>query len=101
MEFTADILQKVKAFGALGYNAERIARLLGIPPHFKEDFFLQFNDLQSPVSEAYQQGIAIGDYNLDAALMKKAETGDVFAIQELKERQEARELRDDLKLRFG
>lgn len=101
MEYTPEILQKVKTFGALGLSSQRIALLLGLSPKDTQAFIIEFNDTTSLVYKTYEQGVAIGEYNQDAALMKQAEKGDLFAIQELKIRQFNRDLEDDRKERFG
>lgn len=101
MELNSDILQRIKICGALGYNARRIAVLIELPEKDLPDFLCAFSDKTSPIFVAYEQGVTIGSYNQDAALMKAAEKGDLFAIQELKDRQSERELEDDRKERFG
>ena len=53
------------------------------------------------IYKVYHQGVAIGEYNQDAALMKQAENGDLYAIQELKIRQFNRDLESDRIERFG
>lgn len=101
MELNSEILQRIKTCGALGYNARRIAVLIELPEKDLPDFLCAFSDITSTVYSAYQQGVAIGSYNQDAALMKLAEKGDLFAIQELRERQYEQKLEDDRKERFG
>lgn len=101
MEYTPEVLQKIKTFGALGLSAKRIALLLGLTSTDEETFLADFNSPESRIYRAYEQGGAIGEYNQDAVLMKQAEKGDLFAIQELKIRQFNRGIEDDRKERFG
>lgn len=101
MEYTPEILQKVKTFGALGLSAKRIALLIGFSKTDEQTFIADFNDEKSLVFQIYEQGVSIGEYNQDAILMKQAEKGDLFAIQELKIRQFNRDLEEDRKERFG
>lgn len=101
MEYTPELLQKIKTFGALGLSAKRIVLLLGLSIADEKTFMVDFDSPDSPIHRAYEQGVAIGEYNQDAALMKQAESGDLFAIQELKIRQFNRGIEDDRKERFG
>ena len=101
MELTNDILQKIKTCGALGYPARRVAVLVNLASVDQDDFFRDFYDVNSMIYKVYHQGVAIGEYNQDAALMKQAENGDLYAIQELKIRQFNSDLDSDRIERFG
>lgn len=83
-------VQQVRTFGALGYTPERICRLLGLSK--KEGIALTLR-MEMPgdiYHDAYHQGRALGEYNIDAELAKKAETGDKEAITLLEERKNER-----------
>ncbi|MBD9177938.1 MAG: hypothetical protein EGP82_01980 [Odoribacter splanchnicus] len=101
MKYDDIILRKITNFGALQYSAERICRLIGLTG---DEATQLLNDLYTPDSEpykAYKRGIAIGDYNIDSALMKACEGGDVLAESTLRERQERRRIDDLKKELFG
>ena len=80
-------LVKIRNYGALKFTADKICKILGLRGDDKEYFLVEFADPESDVSIFYEQGVAIGDYNIDAELAKKSEKGDVFAIVELSKRQ--------------
>lgn len=98
---TDDYVQQVRTFGALDYTPERICRLLGLS---KKDSLTLTMRIEIPgdiYHDAYHQGRALGEYNIDAELAKKAETGDGDAISLLEERKNER-TEKDLRLKlFG
>ena len=51
--------------------------------------------------DAYENGRALGEYNIDAELAKKAEDGDIDAINTLEERKNLRVELDLRKQLFG
>lgn len=83
----AAILDKVREFGRLKYPKERIALLLGMSEEHRQKFFLQFNDTESEIRKAYEQGLVLGDVEIDIALAETAKTGDTFTAAELSYRQ--------------
>lgn len=98
---TDDYVQQVRTFGALSYTPERICRLLGLS---KKDCISLAMRIDTPgdiYNDAYCQGRALGEYNIDAELAKKAETGDREAISLLEERKNER-VEKDMRLKlFG
>lgn len=87
MQYDQSMLIKIRNYGALKYTKERIASILGLN---KDDRIQLFNDFENPESEVrkfWDQGMAIGDYNIDAELAKAAESGDTNSIIELSYRQ--------------
>ncbi len=96
-ELSDEYVQQVRTFGALNYTPERICRLLGLKNKKKSALLIRI-ELQGDVYyEAYHQGRAYGEYNIDAELAKKAEKGDPDAISMLEERKNERVEKD---LRF-
>jgi len=81
------IVRKVRTFGALQYSIERICTLLGLVGHEAEAFRTDMATEGTPINLAHRQGLAQGEYNVDAALIKSAEAGDVLAESSLRERQ--------------
>lgn len=94
-------LIKIRNYGALKFSAEKICQILGLRGDEKEHFLLSFDDPESDIRQFYDQGTAIGEYNIDAELAKKAETGDIFSIIEQSKRQYHRRIDDMKKNLFG
>lgn len=96
-----DYVSRVRSYGILRYSIDRICNLLGL--RGKERLAMRIRlSLPGDVYEnAYKQGLAIGDYNIDSELSKKAETGDAEAISLLKERECERVELDLRKELFG
>jgi hypothetical protein len=86
----ADHSAQIRSLGSLGYSPERIADLLGIPRHDRADFLCRLTTEDDPYHTAYASGFAIGQYNVDAELAKKAERGDEDCVKLLDERKKER-----------
>jgi len=87
MQYDQAVLMKIRNYGALKYSKEKIAAILGLTKDERETFFSDFDDKESEVRRFWEQGVAIGDYNIDAELAKSAEGGDTNSIIELSYRQ--------------
>lgn len=87
-------VQQVRTFGALAYTPERICRLLGLGKADRISLTLRMDTPGDIYYDAYHQGRAMGEYNIDAELAKKAETGDKDAITLLEERKNERTEKD-------
>lgn len=101
MIYDETILRKITNFSALKYSPKRICSLIGLTGQEEEQLLV---DLRTPDTDAYRafnRGIAVGDYNIDTALMKASETGDVMAESTLRERQDKRKIEDLKKELFG
>ncbi|MCD7937862.1 MAG: hypothetical protein LUG98_13470 [Tannerellaceae bacterium] len=96
-----DYIPQVRSFGALGYTPERILILLNLTKQEKLALLCRITTPSDPYHEAYEQGKAIGQYNVDAELMKLAEKGDIDAIKTLSQRQQERIEQDQRKELFG
>ncbi len=81
-------LIKIRNYGALKYAPERICKILGLFGEDSQRFIVEFQDEESQIRQFYDQGVAIGDYNIDAELAKQSEKGDIMSIMQLQERQE-------------
>ena len=98
----ADIpLNKIRAFGALGYSPEAIADCLSLKGKERIEVILRLGLHNDEYYQAYQAGRVIGEYNIDAGLSKRAEEGDPEAIELLAERSKERKRRDLKKEMFG
>ena len=89
-----EYVQSVRTFGALSYTPERICRLLGLKKDESIVLLLRIETPGDVYYEAYQQGCALGEYNIDAELAKKAEKGDIESITLLEERNNERSEKD-------
>jgi hypothetical protein len=89
-----DYVQQVRTFGALDYTPERICRLLGLSKKDSISLNMRIEIPGDVYHDAYHQGRALGEYNIDAELAKKAETGDNDAISLLEERKNERKEKD-------
>ena len=98
---TDKYLSKVRTFGALGYDAERIADLLDLKGRLRGELVTRLSIPNDPLRVAYDNGRAIGEYNIDVELTKNAEKGDVDAIEVLATRSKERKMKDLKKDLFG
>lgn len=89
-----EYVQSVRTFGALSYTPERICRLLGLKKDESIVLLLRIETPGDVYYEAYQQGCALGEYNIDSELAKKAEKGDIESITLLEERKNERSEKD-------
>ncbi|MDY5433688.1 hypothetical protein [Bacteroides pyogenes] len=96
-----EYIPQVRTFGALGYTPHRICTLLGIRGKKKMALILRLSLPGDVYYDAYRNGCALGEYNIDAELAKKAETGDVNAIETLETRKQERIVKDLRQQLFG
>ena len=96
-----EYVSQVRTFGALGYSPERICNLLGLRGKEKIALGIRIAIPGDAYYDAYRNGRALGEYNIDAELAKKAETGDVSAIEILEARKQERIVKDLRNKLFG
>lgn len=96
-----EYVSQVRTFGALGYSPERICNLLGLRGKEKIALGIRIAIPGDAYYDAYRNGSALGEYNIDAELAKKAETGDVSAIEILEARKQERIVKDLRNKLFG
>ena len=96
-----EYVSQVRTFGALGYSPERICNLLGLREKEKIALGIRIAIPGDAYYDAYRNGSALGEYNIDAELAKKAETGDVSAIEILEARKQERIVKDLRNKLFG
>lgn len=96
-----EYINQVRSFGALGYSHSRICNLLPLTKQQKVALRVRLSLPGDTYYEAYANGRAIGEYNIDAELAKKAENGDIDAISALAERKNERAELDLRKELFG
>lgn len=98
---TDQYVSKIRTFGALGYDFERIADLLGLKGKERGELIVRLYIQGDELRVAYENGRAIGEYNIDVELTKQAERGDIDAITALAERSRERKIKDMKKQYFG
>ncbi len=96
-----EYVSQVRSFGALGYTPHRICTILGLRGKKKLALEIRMAIPGDVYHDAYRQGHALGEYNIDAELAKKAETGDVSAIETLETRKQERVVKDLRQQLFG
>lgn len=102
MSFETDIyIPKIRTFGAFGYDPERIADLLNLRGRVRSELIVRLSIPGDELRVAYDNGRAIGEYNIDVELTKLAERGDIDAITTLAERSKERKMKDLKKNLFG
>nr|DAT14549.1 MAG TPA: hypothetical protein [Caudoviricetes sp.] len=96
-----EYVNQVRTFGALNYAPERICQLLGLKKIKRAALLYRIAIPGDIYHDAYQQGLALGEYNIDAELAKKAEKGDNDSITLLEERKSERAEKDLRMKLFG
>ncbi len=85
----------------MGYDASRIADLLDLHGKERTELIVRLSIPGDQLRVAYDNGRAIGEYNIDVELTKQAERGDIDSIAALAERSKERKLKDLKKDLFG
>ncbi len=91
----------VRSLGSLEYTPERICKILKLNKMESAVLVVRIGTPGDVYYEAYHQGRHLGEYNIDAELAKKAETGDTDAISLLEERKNERREKDLRMQLFG
>ena len=100
-ELSDEYVNQVRTFGALSYTPERICQLLGLRKVKRIALLYRIGIPGDVYHEAYHQGRALGEYNIDAELAKKAEKGEIDSISLLEERKNERAEKDLRMKLFG
>ena len=66
-----EYVSQVRTFGALGYTPHRICTLLGLRGKERTALTVRLLMLGDVYYDAYRNGCALGEYNIDAELAKK------------------------------
>lgn len=98
---TNQYISKVRTFGALGYDAGRIADLLNLTGKTRVELIVRLSIAGDALRVAYENGRAIGEYNIDVELTKQAEQGDIDAVETLATRSRERKIKDLKRELFG
>lgn len=96
-----EYVSQVRTLGALGYTAQRICSLLGLRGKQRLALIIRLAIPNDVYYDAYHNGRSLGEYNIDAELAKKAESGDIDAIETLETRKQERIVKDLRNQLFG
>lgn len=78
----SDLLQKLQTYGALAYNAEKIASIEQLSDDDAQKLARALNDNKSPEYRAYKYGQDTAEHELDTMLFELARQGDIKAFNE-------------------
>lgn len=70
MEYTGDFLQRVKQFGLIGWELDKILSILTFSPTERAQFVADFGNEESIVYAMYQNGLNTGQFNVSVAEYK-------------------------------
>ena len=99
MNYDSAFIEKVRAFGILGYPVHEIIYL--VEPDNPEQFK---HDVQNPDSEiykAYYKGKTTGQYTMDKSLFDNAKNNNVDANDKLDQRQNRKRIDTVIHENFG
>lgn len=96
-----EYVNKVRTYASLGYTPNRICRLLSLSKKEGLQLVLRMSIAGDAYHDAFVNGQMIGEYNIDVEIAKKAEVGDLDAIELLEERKNKKVELDTRKELFG
>ena len=82
MKFEKEEIEVIHTFGALQYNNQQIADVLGVSIL---DIEKEFKNIESQLSKAYKKGKAMADFQIHSRLFDLAKTGDFKALEKLED----------------
>lgn len=93
------MIEKVKAFGVLGYPAHEIVYL--VEPDNPEQFVKDIKDPKHEVYKAFQKGKMTGQYTMDKVLFDSAKANNTEANENLIQRQRQKKIETAIYERFN
>lgn len=99
MNYDSAIIEKVRAFGVLGYPAHEIVYL--VEPEDPEQFVLDIQDPETDIYKAYHKGKVTGQYTMDKALFDAGKANDMDANEKLNQRQQRKRIETAIHERFN
>ncbi len=99
MNYNSATIEKVRAFGVLGYPPHEIIHL--VEPENEEQFLKDIQDPEHPISKAYQKGKTTGQYTMDKALFDAAKANGIEANEKLNQRQQKKRVETAIYERFN
>ena len=99
MSYDNAFIEKVRAFGVLGYPVHEIIFLVG--PDDPEKFKKDMQDPKSEIYLAYHKGKTTGKYTMDKALFDNAKNNSIDANDKLDQRQSKQRIDTIIHEKFG
>lgn len=99
MNYNSATIEKVRAFGVLGYPPHEIIHL--VEPENEEQFLKDIQDPEHAVYKAYQKGKTTGQYTMDKALFDAAKANGTEANEKLNQRQQKKRVETAIYERFN
>ncbi|MDU1892828.1 MAG: hypothetical protein E6767_19280 [Dysgonomonas sp.] len=99
MKYDSVFIEKVRAFGVLGYPAHEIIYL--VDPEDPEQFEKDVQDPTNEIYKAYQKGKNTGQYTMDKALFDAAKANNTDANEKLNQRQQRKRVETAIYERFN
>jgi len=99
MNYDNAFIEKVRAFGILGYPPHEITFL--VEPDDPEQFLEDIQDPESEIYKAYHKGKTTGRYTMDKSLFDNAKNSNVDANDKLIHRQERKRVDTVIHENFG
>lgn len=98
MNYDNAFIEKVRAFGVLGYPAHEIVYL--VEPEDPEQFEKDIQDPGNVIYQAYHKGKTTGQYTMDKALFDAAKANNTDANEKLSQRQQKKKVATAIYKRF-
>lgn len=99
MSYDNSFIEKVRAFGVLGYPAHEIVFL--VEPDDPEQFQKDMCNPDNEIYQAYNKGKATGQYTMDKSLFDNAKNSNVDANEKLDQRQSRKRIDTIIHENFG
>lgn len=99
MNYDSTFLEKVRAFGVLGYPAHEIVYL--VEPEDPVQFEKELQNPDSEIYKAYHKGKTTGQYTMDKALFDQAKANNADANEKLNQRQQNKRIDTAIYERFS
>jgi hypothetical protein len=99
MSYDNVFIEKVRAFGVLGYPAHEIVYL--VEPDNPDQFEKDIRNPEHEIYKAYHKGKATGQYTMDKALFDAAKANNTDANEKLNQRQQKKRVETAIHERFN
>jgi hypothetical protein len=99
MSYDNTFVEKVRAFGVLGYPAYEIVFL--VEPDDPDQFEKDIHNPDSEIYQAYHKGKTTGQYTMDKSLFDNAKNNNVDANDKLDQRQSRKRIDTIIHENFG
>ena len=99
MNYDNAFIEKVRAFGVLGYPAHEMVFL--VEPEDPAQFEKDMQDPDSVIYQAYNKGRVTGNYTMDKALFDLAKGNNADANEKLNQRQQRKRIETAIYERFN